>query len=243
MLRLVRRRFLTCFVVIALLAAARGARAEDDLQVVEGYRECKQMNEAADRDTQAWRKTQPPQLYPDPRPNTVFGAPGFADVLTGFGNVPLELWLATFIPHLGAVMRGGEPAFSISLPWQFPLGPTLTCSKRAGGFQVMNHKPVRLVLEPGIHAGDRLFTAWTRLGARYIHQSAGWVVGLGGGAGSTIQFVGKNEALRASIAPEAVIRFGRCCEHGNFTVAIRFDHYFERQHPDQLLINLGYTYF
>src|SRR5262249_35830242 len=127
-------------VVAAAVSRAADARAEDETVVSEGVRECRVVNAVADKEMVAFRKSQPPQSYPDPRPDLGLEAP-WADVFRGLGKIPLELWLATFLPHPGVAARASQPVFSLSWPWSFPLGPTVTCSRRAGSILVQNHKP------------------------------------------------------------------------------------------------------
>jgi hypothetical protein len=228
-------------VVLAALASV-DARAEEETAVSTGVRDCRVMNEVADKEMAAFRKSQPPQPYPDPRPDLVLEAP-WADVFRAFGKVPLELWLATLLPHAGVAARAGQPVFSLSWPWSFPLGPTMTCSRRAGSILVQNHKPLRLVLEPGMFYGDRLFTFWMRPGARFIYQGSDWVVGTGGGLGSTLDIVSRQEGFRGSLSPEALLRFGKCCDPGYFLLSARLDIYFTGTTTLQPTATFGFTYF
>jgi hypothetical protein len=226
----------------AATTAAPARAAEEEMTVESGVRACRVMNEVSDKEVAAFRASQPPQPYPDPRQETVLGAP-WADVGKGLGKVPLDLWLATFIPHVGVTLRSEAPAFVLAWPWSFPVGPTFTCSKHASALTVSNHHPFRLMLEPGMMYGDRLFVFYARPGARVVWQPPDWVVGLGGGFGSTIDIVSRQEGFRASLSPEVVLRLGKCCDPGYFTLAGRLDVYLAGQSRVQPMVHLGFSYF
>jgi hypothetical protein len=222
---------------------AAESRPADDLSYGDGVAACKMMNQTADKEVSAFRASQPPQPIPDPRPDTVLGAPGWAEAFKGFGNVPLELWLATILPHAGVTLRNEAPAFVLAWPWSFPIGPTMTCSRHQGALFVSGHTPLRLMLEPGMMYGDRLFVFFLRPGARFVYQHSDWVVGLGGGLGSTIDIVSRQEGFRASVSPEVVLRLGKCCDPNYFMLAGRLDVYFAGNQRVQPMVHLGFTYF
>jgi hypothetical protein len=219
------------------------AKPPDDMTYGDNIAACRAMARASDKEVAAFRASQPQQPIPDPRPDTVLGAPGWADGVKGFGRVPVELWLATFLPHFGVVARSDAPAFVVAWPWSFPVGPAFTCSKHQGALFVSTHAPFRVVLEPGMIYGDRLFVFHLRHGARFIHQQSDWVVGVGGGIGSTIDLVSRQEGVRASISPEVVLRLGKCCDPGYFMLAGRVDVFFTGATLVQPMVHLGFTYF
>jgi hypothetical protein len=99
------------------------------------------------------------------------------------------------------------------------------------------------MLEPGIIAGSRGAGFFTRPGYRFIYHPSDWVVGAGGGLGSTIEIAGNREPLRPSLSPEAVIQFGHCCDASYFTMALRYDRFFAGDTRNVVWASLGYTFF
>ena len=105
------------------------------------------------------------------------------------------------------------------------------------------------MIEPAIvPVGGSSVAMWIRPGYRLLVHPSSWVAGIGGGIGSTIdlfgfQSGGKAEPFRASISPEILIHFGKCCDRGFFTLTVRSDIYLVGQ--DRFIIggSAGYTYF
>src|SRR5262249_12811791 len=159
-----------------------------------------------------WSKQQPATPYKYPQDNEVLGSP-WGDVLTSIGE-QWELVVATVVPHVGAQLRADSPAALISWPLTVPLGPPYTCSRKQGTFTVRDHRAHRAMLEPGITSSNRGTGFFIRPGYRFIYQPSDWVVGPGGGLGTTIELSGNREPSRASLGPELVVRFGRCCDPG-----------------------------
>lgn len=227
---------------LALALAPGGeARAEDKLETADGPTACREFDAKNERELAEWSKTQPAAPYAHPRPDDVLGAP-WGPFLKGFGSHP-DLLLATIIPHVGAQLRADAPAAVVSWPWQLPFGPAYTCSRRAGTFMVREHKAHRALLEPGFASGQRGTGLFVRPGYRFVFQPSEWVVGVGGGLGSTIELTGNREPTRLSVGPEALLRFGHCCDPGYFTLTFRYDHFFGGNVTDIFWGSLGFVYF
>ncbi|HEY8078108.1 MAG TPA: hypothetical protein VIF62_28470, partial [Labilithrix sp.] len=194
-----------------------------------------------DRERAEFEKQQPATPYKYPREDDVLGAPWGMFLKSIGGHWPL--FLATIIPSFGAQLRADTPAAIITWPLQVPLGPAYTCSREKGTFVVREHQNHRALVEPGIVSSNRGVGAFVRPGYRFIYQPSDWVVGPGGGLGTTIEITGNREPFRASLGPEIVLRFGHCCEPGYFILAFRYDHYFAGDVRDIIAGSLGFVYF
>jgi hypothetical protein len=226
-----------------MVAGERTAAAAEDpkYDFADGPTACRAFDAKNERDLAEWQKAQPAVPYQYPRDDNVLGAP-WGPLTSGIGET-YELLLASMIPHFGAQLRAESPALVVSFPWQLPIGPAYTCSRKQGTFTVRGYKFHRVMFEPGIIASQRGAGVFTRPGYRFLYHPSDWVVGAGGGLGSTIEIAGNREPLRPSISPEAVMQFGRCCDSSYFTFAVRFDRFFGGDNLNILWGSLGYTFF
>jgi len=223
-------------------ADERAAHAEEPvIEGADGVIPCRAFEQKNDKELAAWAKQQGSTPYVYPREDTIFGAPWGAFLKSIGSNA--DLILATIVPHVGAQLRGDTPAAVVSWPLSVPFGPTFTCTRTQGTFDVKRHRPHRAVFEPGFVASNRGVGLFVRPGYRFILQPSDWVVGAGGGLGSTIEITGNREPARPSISPEVLIRFGHCCAPSYFTLAFRYDHYFGGEVRDIFGGSLGYVYF
>jgi hypothetical protein len=233
---------LAVLAVASALASERSARAEDiPVETADGVGACREFAAKNERELAQWSKDQPATPYKYPHDGEVLGAP-WGPFTKGVAST-YDLILATLVPHVGAQYRLDTPAAVVAWPMQIPIGPAYTCSRRQGSFNVRTHRAHRLMLEPGVVGSNRGVGVFVRPGYRFIFQPSDWVVGPGAGVGSTIEIAGNREPMRASISPEAVLRFGHCCEAGYFTLAFRYDHYFGGTVRDILGGTLGFVYF
>jgi hypothetical protein len=230
------------FGLLGQAAGERTARAEEPkLDYADGPTACQAFDAKNERELAEWSKAQPAIPYQYPRDDNVLGAP-WGPLTTGIGST-IDLMLASAIPHIGAQLRSETPAAVISWPWQIPFGPAFTCSRRQGTFTVRGFRSHRILLEPGVVASQRGIGVFARPGYRFIYHPSDWVVGAGGGLGSTIEISGNREPLRPSLSPEAVMQFGHCCEASYFTLAMRYDRFFGGETKNILWGSLGYTFF
>jgi hypothetical protein len=227
---------------LIVVAAPTRAAADPPMETADGTGACRAFEVKNDREREAYEKTQPPTPYQYPRDDDVLGAP-WGKLFDSLGGAPGGLLLATFAPHVGAQLRGTQPAAMISLPWSLPFGPVWSCSRKPGTLTVRTHRVHRALLEPGIVTGSRGAGFFVRPGYRFIYHPSEWVVGAGGGVGTTIEIAGNREPFRFSISPEAMIHFGHCCEPSYFTLAFRYDRFFKGNIEDVLSASLGYTFF
>jgi hypothetical protein len=227
--------------VPALLCPAVAHAAEPQQDTADGSDHCRAFLDKNELERKAWEAKQPAQPFQLKPPETVLDAPWSA-FFTWFGG-NLDLIAATFIPHLGAQLRGPTPATTLSWPWSFPLGPYYACSRKTGTYGFVGHKSHRLMLEPAIVLGDLGIGFTARPGYRFLYHPTDWVVGVGGGLGSTIEIAGNHEPLRPSVGPEVVLQFGHCCERSYFNLAIRYDYYSAGREQHILGASLGYVYF
>jgi hypothetical protein len=228
--------------LLSPLVSTRDARAEEiPVDPADGPAACKTLRERNERELATWQKQQPATPYVYPREDTVGNAP-WGGLFKSLG-ASTELLLATIIPHVGAQLRAETPAAVVSWPWSFPIGPPSTCTRRQGTFNVALHRPHRAVLEPGIVSSNRGVGVFARPGYRYIHHPSDWVVGFGGGVGSTIEIAGQREPFRVGIGPELLAHFGHCCESSYFVLAVRYDRFFTGGVLNLLTATLGYTFF
>lgn len=226
---------------VGLAFAPTGARAEEPKQdVADGTDECRAFEAKNEKELADWSKLQPSVPYKYARPDTVLGAP-WGPFLEGSGKSG-ELLVATLVPHVGAQLRGDLPAALLALPWSVPFGPAYTCSRKQGSFVVNKYKVHRLLFEPAFFTNNRGVGGYLRPGYRFLYHPSDWVVGVGGGIGSTIE-AAKNESLRASLGAEAVMQFGHCCDSGYFTLNFRYDRFFGGSFLDMIGGTLGFVYF
>jgi hypothetical protein len=198
--------------------------------------------EKNERELAQYEKTQPPEPYRYPREKMVLNAP-WGNFFSNVGHAG-DLVLATFVPHLGAQYRGDAPAALVSWPWSvLVIGPMYACTRKKGTFVVNGHRAHRFLVEPMIVSGRVGVGFSVRSGYRFIWHPTSWVVGPGLGLGSTIDIAGNREPFRYSIGPEAVAHFGRCCASSYFTLAFRYDHFFDGTNRDIVGGSLGYTFF
>lgn len=226
----------------ALLVEAPPARAEEPkVDYADGPTACHEFEAKNERELAEWSKQQPATPYAYPREDTVLNGP-WGQFLKGIGSQP-ALLLASIIPHAGAQLRKDSPAGVVSWPWSVPLGPAFTCGRNRGSFTIDKFRGHRILLEPGVVSSSRGLGVFVRHGYRFLYHPSEWVVGIGGGVGSTIEIAGNREPFRPSVSPEAVIQFGHCCEPSYFTLAFRYDHYFGGEVTDIIWGSLGYTFF
>jgi hypothetical protein len=229
-------------VIASASCAAAPARAEEpELETADGPTACKEFRAKNERELAEWQKQQPAVPYEHPREDLVLNAP-WGRFFSGIGTAG-GVMLATVIPHVGAQLRAETPAAVVSWPWSFPVGPPSTCTRKPGSFTVQTHRPHRAMLEPGIVSSTRGVGVFVRHGYRYIHHPSDWVVGVGGGLGSTIEVAGNREPFRMSLSPEALLHFGHCCAPSYFTLTLRYDRYFTGGVLDIISGSLGYTFF
>ena len=224
------------------LGTPRPVRAEEPpVEAADGTPACAKFEEKNARELAEWEKDQPKSPYRYPRERLVLGAP-WTPLLSGFGST-VGLVAATVIPHVGAQLRKDEPAAFVAWPWQLPIGAPSTCERTRGSFAVKVHRTHRLMLEPGFVSSNRGLGVFTRPGYRFLLHPSDWVVGVGGGLGSTFEIAGNREPFRFSVSPEVLAHFGHCCEPGYFTLSFRYDHFFGGEIRDVLGGSLGFTYF
>jgi len=244
-----RRRFpllaalLTATFALVSPTEEREAHAdESELETVDGAAECRAFREKNDADLARWEKEQPPAPYQYPREKLFLNAP-WAQAVHTLGRSG-ELLLATFIPHLGAQFRGGEPAAQVSWPWSILVfGPMYSCSRKKGTFVVHGHRAHRLLAEPLVVSSPKGVGFSVRTGYRFVWHPSTWPVGPGVGLGSTLEVANPREPFRASLSPEVIAHFGTCCRSSYFTFAVRYDHFFAGTDRDIIGGSLGYTFF
>lgn len=236
-----RRLFGLAALSMSMVATPGSAKAEDKIDYADGPTACRAFHERNERELAEWSKTQPSVPYEYPRDKNVLGAP-WGPLTEGLADT-YDLFLASLIPHIGAQLRTETPAVVVSWPWQIPFGPAYTCSRHRGQFTVRDFRFHRLIVEPGLVAGQRGAGVFTRGGYRFLYHPSDWVVGAGAGLGSTLELSGNREPVRASLGPEAVMQFGHCCDASYFTFAVRYDRFFAGEARNVLWGSLGFTFF
>jgi hypothetical protein len=157
------------------------------------------------------------------------------------------LWGSVFalVPHPGFhYQEGTDSSFAISWPWSLPFGPASErqVTKRfCVNDQVDEHKPHRLLAEPGIVFTGKT-TVFVRPGYRFVWHPKDWRFGVGAGIGSTMELRGEH-GFRASLSPELLVQFGKCCKPFYSMLALRYDRFFTDNAKDAVLVNIGITYF
>jgi hypothetical protein len=224
-----------------LVATESVANAEDRIDYADGPEACRAFHAKNDRELAEWSKTQPATPYEYPHDDNVLGAP-WGPLVSGLGSTA-DLLIASAIPHVGAQLRADAPVVVIAWPWSIPIGPAYTCSRHVGSFTVRDYRYHRALVEPTVIAGQKGSGFLTRFGYRFLYHPSDWVVGAGGGLGTTIDLAVKGEPTRASLGPEAVLQFGHCCDASYFILAMRFDRYFAGSSTNIIGGTLGYTFF
>lgn len=227
--------------VLAVPAVPARAQAEERIDYADGPTACRAFHAKNDKELADWSKTQPATPYQYPQDDNVLGAPWGA--LTSALGSSTDLILASILPHVGSQLRASAPAVLIAWPWSIPFGPAYTCSRHVGSFTVRDYKFHRALVEPGIASGKQGTAVFARLGYRFLYHPSDWVVGVGGGLGTTIDIAQKGEPQRLSLSPEAVMQFGHCCDASYFTFAVRYDRYFAGTTLNGIGGTLGYTFF
>ena len=227
--------------LVAVPAVPTSARADERIDYADGPAACRAFHAKNDRELADWSKTQPALPYSYPQDDNVLGAP-WGGLMSALGS-NADLLLASLLPHVGSQLRADAPAVLVAWPMQIPFGPASTCSRHLGSFTVRDYKFHRALVEPGVAAGKTGAAVFTRLGYRFLYHPSDWVVGVGGGLGSTIDIAQKGEPQRISLSPEAVMQFGHCCDASYFTFAVRYDRYFAGTTLNGIGGTLGYTFF
>jgi hypothetical protein len=221
----------------------------DHVDGATGFAACRAFEAQNAAELEAWTAAQPKQPWRYAARETVLDAPWWP-LLDGFAK-SAEPLLASVIPHLGAGYRS-TPEFVIAWPLSVSLGPTLSCTRKRGSFDVDRSRPLRILLEPQIRAGKlsippgparEAVTFSLRPGVRVVHQPHDWWVGFGGGFGVPIDIASPLGYPRAGISPEAVVRLGACCASSYVTIAWRVDVMFAGPDAVSTSLTAGYTYF
>ena len=222
-------------------AIPSSAQADERIDYADGPAGCRAFHAKNYKELADWSKTQPAVPYKYPQEDMVLGAP-WGGFLSSIGSTS-DLLIASIVPHVGAQLRADAPAVLIAWPWSIPLGPAYTCSRHLGSFTVRDYRFHRALVEPGVAAGKTGAAVFTRLGYRFLYHPSDWVVGAGGGLGTTIDIAQKGEPQRISLSPELVMQFGHCCDASYFTFAVRYDRYFAGTTRNGIGGTLGYTFF
>ncbi|MDR0967088.1 MAG: hypothetical protein LBM75_11445 [Myxococcales bacterium] len=153
--------------------------------------------------------------------------------------------IATLVPSMGvrAGQRSSRARFALSWPWSLPIGPIMASSREDGPCQarVFDLRPLRLLLEPGL-AFTAPVTFSIRPGAQAIFQRASWNFGIGAGLGSTLETTGPY-GVRASVSPELLLNWGRCCGPGFLRLSLRYDLFFTGKEHHALTTHVGFSFY
>ncbi|MBX3191489.1 MAG: hypothetical protein KF819_31125 [Labilithrix sp.] len=245
-MRRTRALGMTALVALALLAllAPRAHAETPKFEYADGPTAVRAFNEKNERELAEWSKAQPATPYKYPREDNVLNAPWGA-FLKSIGDHP-DLILATLVPHVGAQLRGQSPAAVVSWPWSIPFGPGFTASRPLQGssFTVREYRAHRAVFEPGLFSSPQGAGFYIRPGYRFFYHPSEWVMGLGFGAGTTIEIANPRvDPFRASVSPEVILQFGHCCDPGYFNLTVRYDRFFAGDAFDIPSGNLGFVFF
>jgi hypothetical protein len=164
----------------------------------------------------------------------------YGEALGGMVREQALLVVASVLPHPGLRIQpdGTGPHMTLSWPWSLPFGQPGETSSYGHCGKAYHHRH-RVVLEPGIvlNAAEGLFV---RAGYRYIWHRANTRVGFGAGIGSTGELRGP-DTPRASVSPELLVHYGRCCVSGYLLLSLRYD-YFPGAGPGVAAASIGITY-
>jgi hypothetical protein len=153
--------------------------------------------------------------------------------------------LATLAPDLGLRMGSGPPLvrFQLSWPWTLPFGPPMSITRSSDECdqRLYELKPLRLLFEPGI-VFTSTTTLYARPGLRFVFHPAGWSAGVGAGIATTIEALGP-WGVRASVSPEMLVHWGRCCEPGFLSLSLRYDRFFAGEELNAVTTSVGFSFF
>jgi len=152
----------------------------------------------------------------------------------------IMLW-AVVLPHPGFTWRDDAPGFVLSWPGSGPFGPVTACTRTGGGFH--EHQPFRFVFEPGLVVTDEV-SLFVRPGLRYLWHRSTSSFGWGIGVGSTLEWTNMDR-FSASVSPELLAQYGKCCSPGYTMVAVRLDEFILRSEGTAITAitaNVGLTY-
>ncbi|MGI5864142.1 MAG: hypothetical protein ACOX6T_19100 [Myxococcales bacterium] len=152
---------------------------------------------------------------------------------------------ATVVPSIGGRF-GKDPQnarLQLSWPWSLPIGPPMSVTRSYGTCRERTYslKPIRLMLEPGI-AWTTPLTLFVRPGMRFVFHPADWRLGIGAGVGSTLEARGP-WGFRASLSPELLLHWGRCCKPGFVTLSLRYDRFFAGEEHDAVTTSIGFSFY
>ncbi len=152
---------------------------------------------------------------------------------------------ATVLPSIGGRF-GREPQnarMQLSWPWSLPVGPPMSVTRTLGTCRerTFSFKPIRLLLEPGL-AWTSPLTLFVRPGMRFVFHPADWRLGIGAGVGSTLEARGP-WGFRASLSPELLLHWGRCCAPGFVTLSLRYDRFFAGEEHDAVTTSIGFSFY
>jgi hypothetical protein len=256
MLRVMRPRWL---VLLSLLAGptvrADGSPAAKDVPraVLEGERRLRLEGPPAPATERAPAKFPPDAqiLTTGPAPGllgacgTMVGvAPGFAVM----GAAYRAFWmgvLAAAVPHPGVRLERGGRAAGV-LAWQLTYGLPVTPVRAevlplGCGNEIRDEfRSHRVVLEPGI-VWSRHAELYVRPGYRFLWHVGRSPFAVGTGIGSTVSLTG-DDSTRASVAPELLLEYGRCCAPGYGLLTVRWDRYLSGGTRDAFLVAFGLAY-
>lgn len=150
--------------------------------------------------------------------------------------------LAGLFPNVAVELERGAdlPAFALSWSGSLPFGPVTACRTTRYSHTLYVFRPFRAVLETGIVIRSPVWE-YLRPGLRGIWQRSSWPIGVGAGIGSTLGAM-PNQHGAASISPELLVHYGRCCAPGYWLLTLRADVFYPRRYPATASANLGLAY-
>ncbi len=150
--------------------------------------------------------------------------------------------VAAVVPSVGIELDRAHDGPALALAWSasVPFGPVTACRSGRHSRDLYRLRALRAVLEGGVVLRS---SAWPYLrpGLRGIWHRSAWPLGIGAGLGTTLALMPDAHGA-ASVSPELLLHYGRCCDPGYLLLALRADMFFPRRYPTSALASLTFAF-
>ena len=165
----------------------------------------------------------------------------YASMGDGLANAVL-FGVAALAPSAGLEGDGGHDRPALALAWSatLPWGPVTACRVGRHSHDLYMLRSLRAVLEAGVLIRSSA-SPYVRPGLRAIWHRSAWPVGVGAGLGSTLALMPDTRGA-ASVSPELLLHYGKCCEPGYLVLALRADLFFPRTYPMSAVASLTFAF-
>ena len=149
--------------------------------------------------------------------------------------------IAALVPAVGLEIERGHALPAASLAWSVsrPFGPVTACSTARYSGDLYELRSLRATIEGGVVIRSRPWE-YLRPGLRAIWHRTAWPLGVGAGLGTTLALMPEQQGA-ASVSPELLLHYGRCCGFGYGLLTLRADVFFPSRYPTTATASLGFA--